>query len=141
LPVPFRTGQEARQFAWTYRVVQQAGHWLLQSLGKESWFDLYEFSLEPQHLIDYELANYYVSTHPDSRFVQTLTAQRLAPTARQILRNRQLTVDSGTAVTRRTLSDDDELLAVLAETFQLPFAPGTRFPYRDVALYNQIEAP
>lgn len=141
LPVPFAIGQEARQFAWTYRVVHEAGHWLLQSLGQESWLDLYEFSLEPQHLIDYEMANYYVSTHPDSRFVQTLTAQRLAPTVRQILRNRQLTVDSGNAVTQRTLTDDDELLAVLAETFQLPFAPGTRFPYRDVALYNQIEAP
>jgi N-hydroxyarylamine O-acetyltransferase len=142
LPVRFGTRQETAQFAWTYRVVQEAEHWLLQSLGKASWLDLYEFSLEPQHLIDYEMANYYVSTHPDSRFVQTLTAQRLAPTARHILRNRQLTVDSGHAVTQRTLADDDELLAVLAETFQLPFAPGTRFPYRDVALYNNpIEAP
>ena len=134
LPVRFGTGQEARQFAWTYRVVQETGYWLLQSLSRESWLDLYEFSLEPQHLIDYEMANYYVSTHPDSRFVQTLTAQHLAPTRRQILRNRQLTVDLGNAVTQRTLADDDELLAVLAETFQLPFAPGTRFPYRDVAL-------
>ena len=25
--------------------------------------------------VDYELANYYTSTHPNSRFVQTLTAQ------------------------------------------------------------------
>jgi N-hydroxyarylamine O-acetyltransferase len=142
LPVRSGTGQESRQFAWTYRVVQEAGRWLLQALGKESWLDLYEFTLEPQHLIDYEMANHYVSTHPDSRFVQTLTAQRLAPTARHILRNRELTLDSGATVTRRTLTDDDELLAVLAETFQLPFAPGTRFPYRDVALYNNpIEAP
>jgi len=142
LPVRFATGQEARQFAWTYRVIQEAGHWLLQSLGKPSWLDLYQFSLEPQHLIDYEMANYYVSTHPDSRFVQTLTAQRLAPDARHILRNRELSVDSGSTVKRRTLRDDDELLAVLAETFQLPFAPGTRFPYRDGALYhNQLEAP
>jgi N-hydroxyarylamine O-acetyltransferase len=142
LPVPFRLEQEARQFAWTYRVVQDDGHWLLQSLGKESWLDLYEFSLEPQYLIDYEMANYYVSTHPDSRFVQTLTAQRLATTARHILRNRQLTVDSGNTVTRRTLSDDEELLTVLAQTFELPFAPGTRFPYRDVVLHNNpIETP
>jgi N-hydroxyarylamine O-acetyltransferase len=134
LPVPFRAGQEMRQFAWTYRLVEQAGLWMLQTQVEKSWLDLYAFSLEPQHLADYEMANYYLCTHPDSRFVQTLTAQRLAPTARHILRNRRLLVDSGDTVTSRILADDEEVLAVLAETFELPFPPGTRFRYHDTAL-------
>jgi N-hydroxyarylamine O-acetyltransferase len=133
LPVPFVAGEEARHFAWTYRLVEQPGAWVLQSLWAEGWADLYAFTLEPQELVDYEVANYFVSTHPSSRFVQTLTTQIPTPEARYILRNRVFTVDRGPgAVTARTLADDEELLAVLADTFGLRFPPDTRFPYRDV---------
>src|SRR5262245_58384200 len=75
-PVPFGTGQPSEQFLWKYRVVERAvdesaekaGFWTLQSLRDESWKDLYTFTLEPQQTIDYEMANYFTSTHPSSRF-------------------------------------------------------------------------
>src|SRR5262245_61649611 len=75
LPVRFVSGEQSRQFRWTYRVVEDAGHWVVQSQRDQVWNDLYAFSLEPQHPADFEMANYYASTHPDSRFVQTLTVQ------------------------------------------------------------------
>ena len=56
----------------------------LQSLHEGEWRDLYTFTLEPQERVDYEVANFYVSSHPASRFVQTLTAQRLTPDARYL---------------------------------------------------------
>jgi len=93
--------------------------------------DLYAFTLEPQEWVDYDLANYYTSTHPQSRFTQTLTAQRVSPEARLILRNRELIVDRGGALETRLLADDAEVLAVLARDFDLPFPPGTRFFARD----------
>lgn len=132
LPVRFDPLRPTRQFAWTYRVVEQteARQWALQSLRNGAWMDLYLFTLEPQHPIDFELPNYYVSTHPDSRFVLTLTAQRVAPEGRHILRNRELSVDRGGEIASRTLADDDELLTVLADTFGLHFPRGTRFRYR-----------
>lgn len=130
LPVPFGSAQEIRQFGWTYRVAQEQGHWVLQSLHANSWTDLYAFSLEPQELIDYEMANYYSSTYPDSRFVQTLTAQLPNPQTRTALRNRELIVDDGKTITSRTLAGDIELLEVLAEVFGLRFAHGTRFRIR-----------
>lgn len=133
LPVPFGSGQEARQFAWTYRTVEAGGEWILQSLRDDSWTDLYSFSLEPHLAVDFEPANHYTATHPDSRFVRTLAVQLPTPEVRYALRNRELILDRGGTVTRRVLADDAELLAVLAETFGLRFPAGTRFGYREDA--------
>ncbi len=133
LPVPFGGAREVRQFAWTYRAVEAGGEWILQSLRNGSWMDLYSFSLEPQLAIDFEPANHYTATHPDSRFVRTLTVQLPTPEVRYMLRNREFMLDRGATFTRRVLADDDELLAVLAETFGLRFPAGTRFGYRDDA--------
>ena len=127
LPVPMNSGQAVRHFAWTYRVIEEDGLRVLQSLRDDAWIDLYAFSLEPQQAVDYELANHYVSTHPASRFVQTLTAQRLSPEVRYVLRNHELLQDHGDRQTVRTLADDDERLDVLRQTFDLQFSPGTRF--------------
>lgn len=131
LPIPFGSRREARQFAWTYRAVEAGGEWILQSLRNGSWTELYSFSLAPQLAVDFEPANHYTATHPESRFVRTLTVQLPTPEVRTMLRNRELVLDRGATVTRRTLADDDELLAVLAEVFGLRFPAGTRFGYRD----------
>jgi len=131
LPVPFEAGRETRQYAWTYRVVETDGEWTLQSLRDGAWADLYSFTLDPCLAVDFEPANHYTATHPDSRFVRTLTAQLPTPDVRYKLRNRELVLDRGATVTRRVLADDDELLAVLAEVFGLRFPAGTRFGYRD----------
>jgi N-hydroxyarylamine O-acetyltransferase len=127
LPVRFGEKDEVRQFAWTYRLVEDAGHWVLRSLRGGAWTDLYAFTLEPQLAVDFEVANHYVSTHPQSRFVQTLTVQRVAPEERRTLVNRELSIERADGTERRTLSDDDEVLRLLADSFGLRFPPGTRF--------------
>ncbi len=127
LPVPLRANEPCRQFAWTYRLVEHGCGWLLQSLRDGDWIDMYAFTLEPQEMADYEMANHYVSTHPNSRFVQTLTAQLPGTQVRYVLRNRALTEDRGsTAATTRMIAGDEELLAALAATFGLHLPPGTR---------------
>jgi N-hydroxyarylamine O-acetyltransferase len=133
LPVRFEAGRESRQYAWTYRVVEADREWALQSLRDGAWNDLYSFTLEPCVAVDFEPANHYCVTHPESRFVRTLTAQLPTPAVRYRLRNRELVLDRGTTVERRALADDDELLAVLADVFGLRFPAGTRFGYRDDA--------
>jgi N-hydroxyarylamine O-acetyltransferase len=126
-PIPLSAGPEVRQFAWSFRMAQEPGLWVLQTQEGDAWQDLYAFSLEPQHPVDFEMSNWYTSTHPDSRFVQTLTAQRSAPEARFLLRNRVLIVIRGSQTLTRTVEDDEELLRVLSENFGLDFPPGTRF--------------
>jgi len=129
LPLPMTPGQEVRHFAWSYRVIEEDELWVLQLLRDGAWLDLYAFSLEPQEDVDYEVANHYVSTHPDSRFVHTLSAQQLSPKLRHVLRNRELIEDRGDKRTTRMLADDEEVLDVLRKSFGLAFPPGTRFGY------------
>jgi N-hydroxyarylamine O-acetyltransferase len=129
LPVPFGA-PEAVQFGWSYRIVGDAGSHLLQSQrAGGTWEDLYAFGDAPQLPVDFEPANWYTSTHPASRFTQMLTAQRLAPEARRVLRNFEYSEDRGESVTTRVLASDDALLAVLADEFGLEFPAGTRFAF------------
>ena len=139
MPVPFGAGREARHYAWTYRIIEErAGQWLLQSRRDGAWANLYCFTTEQQTLADCVMANHYTSTHPDSPFVSTLIVQLPTPEARYVLRNCELVVDRGGGSSeRRTLSGDDELLDVLAETFKLRFPAGTRFGYRDTPFQKQ----
>jgi N-hydroxyarylamine O-acetyltransferase len=135
LPVPFRTGTEFRHYAWTYRVVlEESGEWLLQSLREHpqpAWANLYSFTLEPQVLRDYEAANHYTATHPESPFVRMLIVQLPTPLARHALRDRELLVDRGGGrLERRTLGGEAELAAVLSGTFGLTLPPGTRLDRR-----------
>ena len=142
-PVPFGGGQESRRSAWTFRIVAEDGRsfpslnlhgeaWLLQSRLDADWTDLYSFTLEPQQAVDYEMANHYTSTYPASPFTQIVIAQQLATNARRMLRNREYSEDRGTSVTRRVLTDDNEVLELLAGEFGLRFPAGTVFPYRDL---------
>jgi N-hydroxyarylamine O-acetyltransferase len=130
LPVSF-DGAESRQLAWAYRVVDADGQRVLQSCRGGPWEDLYAFTLEPQHRVDYELANHYTSTHPASPFTRIVTAQQIGVDARRVLRDFDYSEDRGSEVRRRTLADDAEMLAVLAGTFGLRLPAGSRLRGRD----------
>lgn len=126
-PIPFRPCEVARQFGWSYRLVQEPGLWALQSAEGGSWQDLYAFTLEPQYPVDVELCNWYTSTHPESRFVLTLTVQRSTPEARYVLRGTELAITDGQRTTVQNITDNEDALKVISETFGLTFPPGTRF--------------
>ncbi|HET7032061.1 MAG TPA: arylamine N-acetyltransferase [Casimicrobiaceae bacterium] len=126
-PVPLDQPGQSRQFAWTYRIAREAGLYVLQLRTGDAWADLYAFTLEPQYPGDYEMANHYTSTHPSSVFVQTVIAQRSTPDLKRMLRDRTYSEHRGETVTERTLADEDELLEILADEFELRFPEGTRF--------------
>ena len=128
-PLPFRPGEIFRRFHWVYRIVAEDGAWVLQSREGEDWIDLYAFTLEPQHWIDYKVANHYVATHPDSQFAKGIIVQRPTPDARYSLFNMDFSIDRGDGPETRTLEDPTELLQVLEETFGLVFPPGTAFRF------------
>ncbi|MGD9647634.1 MAG: arylamine N-acetyltransferase [Pirellulales bacterium] len=128
LPIPLAADQPHRQLNSTYQLrAETADHWVLESKRATGWFELYVFTLEPQHLSDYEVANWYVSTNPQSPFTRTLTAQRLTPEARHILRGRELITERDGQQQLETLADDAAVLEVLAERFGLEFPRDTRF--------------
>jgi N-hydroxyarylamine O-acetyltransferase len=73
------------------RFVETGATFTLQSLADGDWHAVYGFTLEPHLGIDYEMANWFTSTHPGSFFRQNLLAERLTPNTRFQLFNRQLT--------------------------------------------------
>ncbi|TFE68176.1 arylamine N-acetyltransferase family protein [Methylacidiphilum caldifontis] len=130
-PILLEDNQKSVHFGWQYRVLRQNQHWLLQLFENNSWTSLYSFSLEPQELVDYKIANYYVSTHPDSLFTKTLIVQSLSADLRKFLRNKSLTLINPYFTRTRQLNDNNELLEVLKQDFGLFFAPNTTFRYNE----------
>lgn len=130
-PLPLRPGQITKTFSWENRIADSGHYYTLQSRRREGWFDLYRFTEEPQHAIDYEVANHYTSTHPGSTFVQKLVASRPGIDARVTLRNRTMFVQTPDGITETILPDDAALLEVLRTRFGLEFPAGTRFAYQD----------
>jgi len=129
-PMPLVEAQSVRHYAWDYRFVREGTGWVLQSLSNAQWMDLYTFTLDRQYRIDYEVANYYVSTHPESQFTRGLFVQQATPEARYFMGADTLTIDRGPGQeTVQALADNDARLAVLANTFGLHFPPGTTFDH------------
>jgi N-hydroxyarylamine O-acetyltransferase len=126
-PIPLVAGVPHAQAAWCYQLEREDDAWVLRSRQPEGWTDLYGFTLDRQHPIDYEVANHFTSTHPTSRFVLSLTAQRATPDVRYILRNREYEEVRADRRDRREIGSAEELLALLAEKFGLRFPPGTTF--------------
>ncbi|WP_243316992.1 arylamine N-acetyltransferase family protein [Geothrix paludis] len=127
-PLPL-DGQPHVQFLRRYRVVEEAdGEPLnvLQCLQDGAWVDFYAFRAEERFPVDYEMANHYTSTHPESRFVATLTAQLPGPEVRRILRNRAYAEIRGDAIDGRELAPE-EVIPVLREVFGLDVPEGASF--------------
>ena len=124
-PVPMDGGDHA-QFGRVYRVLEQGGLRALQSRQLVAWTELYAFEPIPRPPVDFELGNWYTSTHPDSVFVKTLTAQRVMPEGRLVLRGLGFTAVRGDEAEERIL-ELAEVPRVLRESFGLDIPDGTRF--------------
>jgi len=110
-----------------FRLAGENGRFVMQSKIRDAWVPLYRFDLQEQNRIDYEVANWYVSTHPASIFVNGLLAARTTPDRRYALRNNQMAVHhlhGGTD--KRSLATAAEIREALQNEFRLtlPDAPG-----------------
>jgi N-hydroxyarylamine O-acetyltransferase len=128
VPIPLVVGAKSRQFGWTYRLNDEAGYRVLQRVTGGSWRDFYAFSLEPQYPVDFEMASWFVETHPSSIFRKMLTAQRATPEGRHVIRDRDYTLDRGETKESYQIADEEDLLHMMRERIGLDFPPGTRFP-------------
>jgi N-hydroxyarylamine O-acetyltransferase len=109
-----------------FRLLRAGEEFVLQAKVRGAWMPLYRFDLQEQHLPDYEVSNWYVSTHPESHFVTGLIAGRSAPGRRYALGNNELAVHSLNGSTERHVLDTAaELRQTLESAFRLtlPDAP------------------
>lgn len=89
-----------------------------------TWRPLYEFDLQPQQLVDYEVVNWFLSTNTRSQFMHNLVAARADGDRRYALRNASFAVHHAAGWTdRRTLTS----IAALADA--LTGALGLTIPH------------
>lgn len=104
----------------SYRVVRHGDVWQVAALIEGEWRTLYRLDTVPPPAIDYEIGNWYTSTHPDSHFRHQLIAARTTAEARYGLRDNRLTTRLTDGRIDRRYLTADEIERALSEIFLLP---------------------
>lgn len=105
-----------------YRLIEWLDGYRLETQIREQWEPLYLFTTAPQRRIDAEVASWYVSTYPGSKFVTGLSAAIVTDDARINLRGRHLAIHRGSATERMRFESAAAVLDVLTERFGIDLA-------------------
>jgi N-hydroxyarylamine O-acetyltransferase len=110
------------------RLLREGRHFQHQVRFGEAWHELYRFTLDDVSPIDFEVANWFTSTHPESRFKQNIIVSRADEGRRLTLFNREFNIRHlGGSVERHAIASPAELIERLANSFGLTFPPDTQF--------------
>ncbi len=116
----------------TYRLRRDGGDTVLDQQveaedgGEPQWASVYSLSPEPQTPVDYEPANWFSSTHPNSIFRHNLICARSPEGLRLNLLNNRLTIRPVGGAPERRMLDAGGLERSLIEDFGLPVEPDWR---------------
>ena len=94
-PIRLDIGVEQSTPHGLYRVTQDDGEYQLEHQVRGCWTPLYRFTLDRQGPRDFELGNWFTSTHPQSRFRTDLTVAKIEGGDRIHLRNALFTIYRG----------------------------------------------
>jgi N-hydroxyarylamine O-acetyltransferase len=123
MSAPLDLGREGEQQTphGPFRIGRHGGQLFdVQTIIQGEWVTLYRFSLEEQLPMDYEVSNWFCSTHPESKFTKDLMAARLPPGKRLGLLNRRFSIHhAGGRTERRTLGSVEEIADVLEQEFAI----------------------
>eukprot|EP01037_Dinobryon_pediforme_P018143 gene18144-18389_t len=123
-PLRLKTGIEQQTRMGTFLLTEIDGLYTLAARQPGGWRTMYAFDLEPQRPSDYELGNWYTSTHPKAPFLHVLIMERLGADQRHKLVNTRYIVEArdGEIIAERDLATPAALGEVLQEVFkvQLP---------------------
>jgi N-hydroxyarylamine O-acetyltransferase len=119
-PLKLHEAREQETPHGPYRIVQGDGDFLEQTIVDGEWTTLYRFTLEEQLPQDYEVCNWYCSTHPDSRFLTDLMVARVPAGKRLGLLNNRFSIHYPDGKSeRRELASPQEIAAVLQDEFAI----------------------
>lgn len=127
-PLPLEFDRELGGSLEPRRLLRRGELLIHQCLHEGAWADLYHFTLEEIPQVDFEVGNWFTSTHPQSRFKQNLTLARSGTDCRYAILNREFIIRYADGRSEKyEIASPDELLALLAKYFHLHFPPRTRF--------------
>lgn len=102
----------------TYRMLPKEDSLHLEVRLGEEWRPVYSIDDVDCYPVDFEAANWFVSTNPNSDFVKSLILARPTRDRRRILNNTTLSIrEPDGAVRRQALANIDELRATLTQMF------------------------
>lgn len=120
-PIPLRidTREEQPTPHGPYRIMPLGAGSLVQTNLGGKWQSLYDFSPEPMLDSQFELFNWFASTHPSSHFRQNLIVAITTPDARYALVDNRLTIRFPDGRTERSRLGRKGLAGALERTFGL----------------------
>jgi N-hydroxyarylamine O-acetyltransferase len=117
-PLKLRTSQTQRQARGHYRFLHRATALELQVEIRGEWRPIHRLDLEAQAPIDFEAANWFTATHPQSQFRHTLIMGIVGPEVRHTLTNRVLkTRHMDGSSTERLLDSVADLAEIMENLF------------------------
>lgn len=124
LPGPLRFEPEIEQDTGhgVFRLFPVGEEMQLQVRLPEGWTAKYRISLEPQQPSDYQMANWFVATHPASPFHSNLMCASIRPDHRLGLFNTDLAIRWRDGRVEKRVLGGEGLVRLLVEEFRLPEA-------------------
>lgn len=129
-PVPLADmGKDGPQGA-SHWMTRDGPLWVLRTRGPAGPMDAWVSSVEADNLVDFEVGNHFVATHPASPFRQRLMLGRFTPEGRVAVMNREASIRRGGTTETMELPDRAALRRFAAEHFalDLPEIEGLRVP-------------
>lgn len=129
IPVPLFDGV-ARVGSEAHWMARDGPHWILRTRNVETDTDCWLSTLEPDNLVDFEVGNHYVATHPSSPFVNRMMMRAIIANGRVTVMNRDVNIRRGSTAETTRLADRAALRALLTEHFgfDLPEVERMRVP-------------
>jgi N-hydroxyarylamine O-acetyltransferase len=122
-PLAFDSGRPRTQGGWTFELAGiRPGSWALRERQGDEWVTRYGFDEQRLHAADVVMANHFTSTFQRSPFVGQLVVVRKDEDSIRSLIDRRLTVTRPDRSEQERDVADDELAAVLRETFRVPLS-------------------
>jgi len=129
-PVPLVDSQSPRDEATTHWMARDGSFWVLRAQSDGKIIDAWASTLEHDNPVDFEMANHYVSTHPESPFVNRMLMRALTRDGRVTVMNRDVTIRRGAESQTSQLADRSALRTLLHDHFgiDLPQVERIRIP-------------
>lgn len=119
-PLRFEVDLEQKTTHEDFRIGKIGEDFKLQAKVNGEWKTTYRFDLQEHFQIDYEVANFFLYTHPSSIFRNNLIAALPVADGRYALSNNQFTYYKLNGETeRRTLKSVEQIKDVLTKIFKI----------------------
>ncbi|MDG2175642.1 MAG: arylamine N-acetyltransferase [Gammaproteobacteria bacterium] len=117
-PLKLEKGIEQQSPHENFMITCENDEYTISAKLGNNWQSLYVFDLVQQYPVDFDMANFFVSSHPESLFRHNLMLGRPEAQGRHALLNRDYSYYSLEGEkTQRRISDSDELIDILTGEF------------------------